>query len=152
MPETIDSFEAAAAFLREHAECEAATESHLRLRIPVAGAAGEADSLQPVTVYHGRSTTGAARERIHIASPLLGVDMAKALDAAALMDTMPLGGIRLLGEYLHVHDSLTLPEIGTHILEATVRLVAAEAAALVREVGAGAGESVVPTGGQEGEE
>lgn len=155
MPDTLDTFEAAVVFLRSRFEGDAACEAHMRLRVPVAPARTEgrddagsgatraaagpdagfgASATHPATVYHGRSVGARASERVHVAAPLLGVARERALDAATLMDSMPVGGLRLLGEHLHVHDSLPLPGVDPATLEATVRLAAAEAATLVAEL------------------
>jgi hypothetical protein len=76
-----------------------------------------APATHPATVYHGRSVGARAGERVHVAAPLLGVARERTLDAATLMDSMPVGGLRLLGEYLHVHDSLPLPGVDPAILD-----------------------------------
>lgn len=168
-PAALASFAEAAAFARARFECSGSSESHVRLQVRPAGTApeggvGEADgpqdtrpaapqgaasgircgAPQPVTLYHGRSAASKDRELVHIASPLLGVGFEQALDAAALMDSMPLGGLRLLGEHLHVHDSLPLPGVDGTTLEATIRLVASEAAALRSELGEAASNSAEP--------
>ena len=168
-PATLASFAEAAAFARAHFECSGCSESHVRLQVRPAGrapetGAGEADgpqdtrlaapkgaasgircgAPQPVTLYHGRSAASKDRELVHVASPLLGVSRERALDAAALMDAMPLGGLRLLGEHLHVHDSLPLPGIDGATLETTIRLVASEAAALRAELGEAGNDSAEP--------
>ena len=136
MPKLVSDFAGATAELRTHFDVDTESAEHLRLSVPVRGSAAPI----PVTAYLGRSSVEAGRTRIHIAAPLLGVARSRSLEVARAMDEMPLGGIRVLGEHLHVHDSLAFPVPQASELKAIVALIAGQAAALTSEFAeAGAG-------------
>ncbi|MBP3222715.1 MAG: hypothetical protein J6M18_02150 [Actinomycetaceae bacterium] len=99
------------------------SDKHLRMNIVL-----DNDSLQPVMVWRGVSTSGDDWEVVHIASPLSGTS--SLVDIARELDTMPCGGLRILDGGAHVHHSMPLCHCDAPIMKNFISLVARVASQL----------------------
>ena len=122
LSELRETYSGIAQKLQDIFECTDFSERHMRLNVPVKG------DMYPVMIYRGVSRLKNEREVVHVASPLLNVPVSAALSVAQDMDIMPIGGIRLLGELLHVHEAYGVNEVSVAQLEQCVRFIAAQAA------------------------
>ncbi len=86
----------------------------------------------PLMFWHGISgSTG--REILHFASPIR-VSEANLRKIATDIAEFPVGGLRVLGTYPHIHEALPVGVYSQANLVALVKLLATQAASLEKEV------------------
>ena len=127
--EALGNWEAALAYVVSAFDADGTSAAHARLRIPLHGST----SAQPVMVWRGVSTLTPGREAIHLASPIAREEACDLLALAAEVDIIPLGALRVMDGIVHVHETLRLPGVKASALDASIRLLAAEAAEFAKE-------------------